>query len=116
MVPPVSSAPSGAPPKGLISLERPFDLDDLSQMLGETTIRIEVPREELAEALKRVSEFMGFGIYVYRFEVHPAPEELLKRFVVELQRVDYQPEKGEWIPFEEKGRSDSPFGPTGTRR
>lgn len=114
MVPPV--VPPGEHPKGLIALERPFNLDELSELLGETTIRIDVPREELAEALRRVSDFMGFGIYVYRFQVRPASEELLKRFVVELQRVDFSPEKHEWLPFEEKGRSDSPFGPSGGRR
>ncbi len=109
------AAPSSAPIP-LISLERPFDIDEFSQMLGETTIRIEVPREDLAEALRRISDFMGFGIYVYSFRVRPAPEELLKRFVVELERVDFSAEKGDWASFEEKGRSESPFGPSGGRR
>jgi hypothetical protein len=108
--------PSGTPPKGLISLERPFDLDEFSQMLGETSIRIEVPREDLAEALRRISDFMGFGIYVYRFRVEPVAEALLKRFVVELERIDFSPERSAWIRFEEKGRSDSPFGPSGGRQ
>jgi hypothetical protein len=118
--PPTTAAPAPAPPagppKGLISLERPFDLDEFSQMLGETSIRIEVPREDLAEALRRISEFMGFGIYVYRFRVEPVAEALLKRFVVELERVDFSPERSAWIRFEEKGRSDSPFGPSGGRQ
>ncbi|HEV2166254.1 MAG TPA: hypothetical protein VGS23_04685 [Thermoplasmata archaeon] len=100
----------------LISLERPFDIDEFSQLLGESTIRVEVPREDLAEALRRISDFMGFGIYVYSFRVRPAQEELLKRFVIELRRVDFSPEKREWIDFEEKGRSESPFGPSGGRR
>jgi hypothetical protein len=100
----------------LISLERPFSIDEFSQMLGETMIRVEVPREDLAEALRRISDFMGFGIYVYSFRVRPAPEELLKRFVIELERVDFSPERKDWTAFEERGRSDSPFGPSGGRR
>jgi hypothetical protein len=123
--PPVTAAPAtsalpstagGPAPIPLISLERPFDIDEFSQMLGETTIRVEVPREDLAEALRRISDFMGFGIYVYSFRVRPAADELLKRFVVELERVDYSAEKGDWAPFQEKGRSESPFGPSGGRR
>ncbi len=113
---PAAGRSPAAPPVNLITLESPFDIDELSRMLGETTIRIEVPREELGEALRRVAEFMGFGIYVYRFEVRPAAEEVLKRFVLELQRVDYSGEKADWAPFEEKGRSESPFGPSGGRR
>ncbi len=103
----------GAPP--LIRLERPFDVDEFSTLLGETSIRVTVPREDLSEVLRRVSEFMGFGIYVYSVVVRPAPTDLLKAFVVELQRVDYSPEKGEWVPFTDKGTSDSPFGPSGRR-
>ncbi len=99
----------------LISLERPFDLDEFSTLLGETSVRVTVPREDLAEVLRRVSEFMGFGIYVYSVTVRPAPGALLKSFVVELQRVDFSPEKEAWVPFVEKGTSDSPFGPSGTR-
>ncbi|MFI5415139.1 MAG: hypothetical protein ACHQ16_05685, partial [Candidatus Lutacidiplasmatales archaeon] len=102
-------------PKMLISLARPFDVDEFAQLLGETTIRIEVPRDELAEVLRRVCDFMGFGIYVYSFKVRPAKDELLAGFVLELQRVDFDGTTGDWIPFEEKGRSDSPFGPSGTR-
>ncbi|HEV2428723.1 MAG TPA: hypothetical protein VGV64_02620, partial [Thermoplasmata archaeon] len=101
---------------GLIPLERPFDLDEFAQLLGSTSVRVEVPREDLAEALRRISDFMGFGIYVYAIRVRPAPEDLLKRFVIELQRVDFNPEKKDWVPFEETGRSDSPFGPSGGRR
>jgi hypothetical protein len=106
--------PAGAPVP-LISLERPFDVDEFSSMLGETSVRVTVPREDLAEVLRRVSEFMGFGIYVYAVSVRPTPGDLLKSFVVELQRVDYAPEKGAWVPFVEKGTSDSPFGPSGHR-
>jgi hypothetical protein len=101
---------------GLISLEKPFDPDEFAQLLGQTTITVNVPRENLPEVLKRVSEFMGFGIYVYSFRVRPASEEMLRHFVVELERVDFSAEKGDWVPFEDKGRSDSPFGPTGGRR
>ncbi len=82
-------------------------------MLGETTIRVTVPRESLLEVLRRVTEFMGFGIYVYSLTVRPAPAELLKAFVVELQRVDFAPAKNLWVPFEEKGTAESPFGPGG---
>lgn len=117
---PGGPAPSSTPVPGasipLISLERPFDVDEFAQMLGESTIQVEVPREDLAEALRRICDFMGFGIYVYSFRVRPAPDELLKRFVIELQRVDFSAEKGDWTPFQETGRSDSPFGPSGGRR
>ncbi|MGD0256527.1 MAG: hypothetical protein ABSB90_01415 [Thermoplasmata archaeon] len=118
---PAPSAPSTAPPGGappaisLITLERPFDVDEFSGLLGETSIRITVPLEHLAEVLRRVTEFMGFGIYVYSVTVRPAPSELLKSFVVELHRVDYSAAEKTWVPFVEKGTSDSPFGPSGTR-
>jgi hypothetical protein len=112
---PGTEAPNAGAPIPLISLERPFDVDEFSSLLGETSIRVTVPREDLAEVLRRVSEFMGFGIYVYAVSVRPAPSDLLKAFVVELQRVDYAPEKGEWIAFTDKGTSDSPFGPSGHR-
>ena len=109
---PAPSAPSSQP---LITLDRPFDVDEFSTLLGETSIRVTVPREALPEVLHRVLEFMGFGIYVYSISVRPAPAELLKAFIVELQRVDYSAEKGGWVPFVEKGTTDSPFGPSGTR-
>jgi hypothetical protein len=112
--PSTPSAAAGAPVP-LIALERPFDVDDFAGLLGETSIRVTVPREDLAEVLRRVSEFMGFGIYVYAISLRPTPGDLLKSFVLELQRVDYDPEKGAWVPFIEKGTSSSPFGPTGTR-
>jgi hypothetical protein len=108
-----SAEPSAPVP--LIALERPFDLDEFSSLLGETSIRLTVPREDLAEVLRRASEFMGFGIYVYAITIRPTPGDLLKSFVVELQRVDYSGEKGAWVPFVEKGASTSPFGPSGTR-
>ena len=114
---PPASATAGAEtsPAPLIALERPFDVDEFAGLLGETSIRVTVPREDLAEVLRRVSEFMGFGIYVYSVHLRPTPGDLLKSFVVELQRVDYDPEKGAWVPFVEKGTSSSPFGPSGTR-
>ncbi len=102
-------------PMSLISLERPFDIDEFSQLLGETTIQVTVPRDHLAEVLKRISEFMDFGIYVYSIKVRPGPSEQLKDYVVELQRVDFAAQKGDWVAFEDKGSSDSPFGPTGHR-
>ncbi len=82
-------------------------------LLGETTIRVTVPRDSLVEVLRRVTEFMGFGIYVYSLAVRPAPSDLLKEFVVELQRVDFDRAKQSWLPFVEKGTADSPFGPGG---
>ena len=113
---PSIASPSGAvPPPPLIALDRPFDVDEFSQMLGETHIRVTVPREDLAEVLRRIIDFMGFGIYVYRFTVRPAPSDLLKQFIVELERVDYSAAEREWVVFEEKGRSESPFGPGSTR-
>jgi hypothetical protein len=111
-----TAAPSAAPAAiPLISLERPFDVDEFSGLLGETSIRVTVPLEHLAEVLRRVTDFMGFGIYVYQLTIRPAPSELLKSFVVELQRVDYSAETKRWVAFVEKGTSDSPFGPSGTR-
>jgi hypothetical protein len=109
---PPPASPSAQP---LITLDRPFDVDEFSALLGETSIRVTVPREALPEVLHRVLEFMGFGIYVYSISVRPAPAELLKAFVVELQRVDYSAEKGAWVPFVEKGTTSSPFGPGGDR-
>jgi hypothetical protein len=111
---PAVSPPTG-PPKALISLERPFDVDDFSQLLGQTQIQVTVPRDSLAEVLRRACDFMGFGIYVYSIRVRPGPEELLKTFIVELQRVDFSAPSKDWVPFQERGRADSPFGPTGTR-
>jgi len=111
---PTATAASSSDP--LITLDRPFDLDEFSSLLGATSIRVTVPREDLTELLRRVLDFMGFGIYVYAVSVRPASSELLKGFVVELERVDYSAEKGTWVPFVEKGTVDSPFGPTGDRR
>jgi hypothetical protein len=116
--PVTSTVPSSAEPAApipLIALERPFDVDDFASLLGETSIRVTVPREDLAEVLRRVTDFMGFGIYVYAISLRPTPGDLLKSFVVELQRVDYDPDKGAWVPFIDKGTSSSPFGPSGTR-
>ena len=76
-------------------------------MLGETAIRLTVPHDALAEVLRRVVEFMGFGIYVYAITVRPAPSELLKGYVVELQRVDYDPETKAWKPFVERGAAET---------
>ncbi|MCI4325759.1 MAG: hypothetical protein L3K00_07790 [Thermoplasmata archaeon] len=112
---PSGIAPAPGPARPLISLVRPFDVDEFAQLLGETMIRLEVPRDDLTEVLRRVCDFMGFGIYVYSVKVRPAKDELLSRFVLELQRVDFDGTTGDWVPFEEKGRSDSPFGPSGHR-
>ena len=97
---------------GLITLDRPFNVDEFSQSLGETALRVVVPREDLPEVLRRITDFMGFGIYVYSFKVYPEASESLKRFVVELQRVDYSAARKEWTDFEDKGASDNPFGPS----
>jgi hypothetical protein len=97
----------------LIPLERPFDIDEFAQLLGETRIRVTVPRDALPEVLRRITDFMGFGIYVYSIQIRPAPSELLKQFVVELQRVDFSSSEKDWVAFREQGRVDSPFGPTG---
>ncbi len=115
--PPSTTATSPAPsaPVPLITLERPFDVDEFSTLLGETSVRVTVPIEHLTEVLRRVIEFMGFGIYVYSISVRPAPSDLLKSFVVELRRVDFAADRRDWVPFVEKGASDSPFGPSGTR-
>ncbi|MCI4348562.1 MAG: hypothetical protein L3J97_08110 [Thermoplasmata archaeon] len=114
--PPASppNTPPG-PPKVLISLEKPFDVDDFASLLGQTQIQVTVPRDSVAEVLRRACDFMGFGIYVYSIRVRPGPEELLKTFIVELQRVDFSAQAKDWAPFQDRGRADSPFGPTGTR-
>lgn len=97
--PPPPLPPSGNP---LITLDRGFDIDQFSSLLGETSIRVNVPREDLIEVLRRVFEFMGFGVYVYAISVKPGPTDLLKEFVLELRRVDYSAEQGGWVPFVEK--------------
>jgi hypothetical protein len=112
--PPTTAPPPASTP--LITLDRPFDPDEFSALLGETSIRVTVPRDALPEVLRRITEFMDFGIYVYAVSIRPAPSELLKSYVVELQRVDFSAEKGSWVTFVEKGTTDSPFGPTGERR
>lgn len=99
----------------LIALERPFSVDEFAGLLGATRIRVVVPKEDLAATLQRIADFMGFGIYVYEFAVRPAPEDQLRKFVVELTRVDFSAGRGDWVPFQEKGRSDSPFGPDAPR-
>ncbi|HZY70441.1 MAG TPA: hypothetical protein VFF67_05625 [Thermoplasmata archaeon] len=115
---PAATAPPPAPapaPLSLIALERPFSVDEFAALLGSNRIRVVVPKEDLAEALQRISDFMGFGIYVYEFVVRPAPEDQLKKFVVELTRVDFSAARGDWLPFQDKGRSESPFGPDAKR-
>jgi hypothetical protein len=107
--PPLPAAGS-TPADGLIRLERPFDVDEFSQMLGETAIRVTVPPDALPEVLRRLTDFMGFGIYVYAFSVRPAASELLKGYVLELQRVDYDPQAKVWKPFVERGAVEAPDG------
>jgi hypothetical protein len=85
-------------------------VDELSRQLGESHLRFEVPKTELAETLKRVFEFMDFGVYVYSVVVLPAPGKTLERFVLQLDRIEYDERRGVWIPFREKGVADDPFG------
>ncbi len=113
--PPAATAGPAEVPRGLISLERPFDPDDFAQLLGQNQIRVTVPRDQLVEVLRRICDFMGFGIYVYTIRVRPAAEELLRSFVVELERVDFSSRARDWETFQERGQSDSPFGPGGRR-
>ncbi len=80
-------------------------------MLGETKVSATVPREHLSEVLKRVVEFMEFGIYTYAVVVLPAASPTLEKFVVQLDRIDFDNQRKGWTPFREKGRSASPFGP-----
>ena len=100
---PTAALPVATTASPLITLDRPFDVDAFAAGLGETSIRVTVPRDALPELLRRVMEFMSFGIYVYSISVRPAPSELLKEFVVELRRVDFSAEKRAWVPFVEKG-------------
>jgi hypothetical protein len=111
-------AMAGGTPGGLLRLDTPFDPDEFARQLGETRIQVDVPRDSLAEVLRRVADFMGFGIYVYEIRVAPVPGDQLQAFRLELTRVDYSARDKRWNPFEERGRSDSPFGPgsTGTQR
>lgn len=108
-LPAVPTPASGAaPPSELIRLDRPFDVDEVSQLLGETSIHLRVPRENLDEVLRRVTEFMGFGVYVYSIAVRPADSASLKEFEVDLQRVDFVPARGRWEPFVERGTVPGP--------
>lgn len=115
MSPASAPVPASNPPPGLLTLDVGFDVDAFAQQLGETALRVTVPRENLLEVLTRVSDFMGFGIYVYTVSVRPLPGESLKSFEVELHRVDYSPAQRAWLPFQERGRSSTPFGPDTSR-
>ena len=101
---PSPSGPTSDPATStpLITLDRGFDLDQFSSLLGETSIRVVVPRDDLMEVLRRVLEFMAFGVYVYSFSVQPGPSDLLKEFVLELRRIDFAADAHAWRPFEEK--------------
>ena len=76
-------------------------------MLGETSVKVKVPREDLMEVLRRVTDFMGFGVYVYAVSVRPSDSASLKEFDVELQRVDFNVERGTWDPFIERDAASS---------
>ena len=121
---PVPPSPEGplppAAPVGVISgilrLEAPFDVDDFCRQLGETHLRATVPKAQVAEVLKRILEFMDFGVYVYTLVVLPAPGATLDRFVVQLDRIQYNEARRVWVPFEDRGVADNPFGPGGNPR
>ena len=81
----------------LISLERPFDIDEFSQMLGETTIRSRSRGRTLPRRCVASPTSWGSGSTCTPFGSAPAPEELLKRFVIELRRVDFSAERRDWI-------------------
>jgi hypothetical protein len=98
---------------GLLKLEKPFDVDEFSQLLGETKVSVTVPKDQLAEVLRRVTDFMNFGIYVYAVVVIPSPAATLDKYMVQLDRIDFDARRGVWVPFQEKGVSSSPFGPDG---
>ncbi len=116
---PVAPPPGRDPPpapvtgvtSGILRLEAPFDVDDFCRQLGETHLRASVPKAQVAEVLKRILEFMDFGVYVYTLVVLPAPGGTLDRFVVQLDRIQYHEARKVWVPFEERGGADNPFGP-----
>ena len=103
-------APTGVT-SGILKLEPPFDVDDLCRQLGETHLRASVPRAQVPEVLRRIMEFMDFGVYVYTLVVLPAPGATLDRFVVQLDRIQYNEARRVWVPFQERGVADNPFGP-----
>ncbi len=111
---PRRSVPPPPPPgvsSGILRLEAPFDVDDFCRQLGETHLRATVPKAQVPEVLRRILEFMDFGVYVYTLVVLPAPGATLDRFVVQLDRIQYNEARRVWVPFEERGASDNPFGP-----
>ncbi len=77
----------------------PFDVDEFSQKLGETSIKVVVPRDHLPEVLKRALDFISFGIYVYTIVVIPAPNPTLDSFVVQMDRIDFNDRLKGWVPF-----------------
>jgi hypothetical protein len=79
----------------------PFDPDEFSQRLGETSIKVVVPREHLPEVLKRALDFINFGIYVYTIVVMPSPNPTLNTFVVQMDRIDFNDKLKGWVPFRE---------------
>ncbi len=116
---PEGSLPPAAPVgviSGILRLEAPFDVDDFCRQLGETHLRATVPKAQVAEVLKRILEFMDFGVYVYTLVVLPAPGATLDRFVVQLDRIQYNEARRVWVPFEDRGVADNPFGPGGNPR
>lgn len=88
--------------------EKPFDLDEFSQRLGETQIKITVPATALNEVFKRVVDFMSFGIYVYSVVVIPSPKETLDTFVVQLDRINFSKSLKGWVPFQDELNPPAP--------
>lgn len=89
-------------PIRLGATEKPFDVDEFSQMLGETSIRVVVPREQMEEVLKRAMDFINFGIYVYSIVVLPSPKKTMESFILQMDRIDYDEKRNVWIPFDDK--------------
>ncbi|MCL4324622.1 MAG: hypothetical protein M1144_04075 [Candidatus Thermoplasmatota archaeon] len=85
----------------------PFDIDEFSQKLGETAIKVTVPRDQLPEVLKRALDFINFGIYVYSIVVLPSPTPTLNTFIVQMDRIDFNDKLKGWVPFRE-GRDPPP--------
>ena len=93
--------------------ETPFDVDAFSQQLGEDHLRVTVPAPALGEVLKRIFDFMGFGVYVYAVVVIPSPTPTLDTYVVQLDRINFSKAKNVWVPFQEDKTPPSGGTPTG---
>lgn len=88
--------------------ETPFDIEEFSQQLGETSIKVVVPRDSLEEVLKRAFDFINFGIYVYSVVVIPSPTPTMETFIVQMDRIDYNEKAHVWMPFQDRRADTSP--------